>query len=1016
MFKFQLILKFCLILIVFLTGAIHHSIAQTSYKAYKYSLKDGLSSELCRYIYKDKEGFVWISSDKGLNRYDGNSIYTFRYNPEDSYSLASNSCNVIFEDSQDRLWINTDEGISLYDRKKQTFTNYYPDPDILPLQGISYTDMSEDHLGRIWIGGYFDVLIFNPATGRFSKSGWYDFALKSKIIAEEKRNSITQNVVRKSKDELWILSVYGLFSVHTPSMTFQYHSSSTIKDYFAFNISNIDLDGTLWISTYDQCFYTYNPTQRVWKHHVCPPQKEDLPDWVLNIQHLDTRKMLITMPTELYEYDKKSQKYSNYPMEEHEKSHYFIRTLVKDNQIFALKNGEFPFVHYRQEQPAILKKKILQPKSFKNNHSYITTSGKNLVGDWEKGKILLCQIGNCTILKDEKGSELLGPLQLYYSAKNGQSYFSTSNGVFRLNDETSLVQSLYRNSTQNRNTEFRNFTEDEEGNIYIRERNNGIYLLNYKNDTLSYFDTGIESNSFSALYYDKASSKLWLATEKSGLYIINPVNKKWKNYPLSDLSGSKKGYISDIHGDGLGNTFLLMPERGLMHIRSLDMKAKLYTASDGLTNTAVRYGLYHDDIFWFTTESGLMAFDLNKERFYTFEDDKEVKKINYRIFTDRNGNIAQNMFPDELLIFDKTVLKRKKPDLRLYTKEILLFGKKQPVDSIIKYKYDENNLSLYFGYLGNVKLPQNDFQFQINDNSWQIMQYNGVHLYNMPYGKYNISVRYKYDPENTLKIKLVIFPPWWKTWWFYGITIILLSSLTAFTYRRRIKKIRQEESEKNQLQKRIAEIEMTALRAQMNPHFIFNCLNSINRFILVNNSEVASDYLTKFSKLIRMILDGSREDFIPLERELEALKLYIEMESMRFQDSFTWRIKVNENVNVHEIMIPPLSLQPYVENAIWHGLMQAPPENGKKLDIDVYVDENNTIIEIRDNGVGREKAKQLKSKTGDHHKSHGISLTEERLTLMQKLKGVRSDIIIEDLYDMKNEPCGTKIKIILYQN
>ena len=286
----------------------------------------------------------------------------------------------------------------------------------------------------------------------------------------------------------------------------------------------------------------------------------------------------------------------------------------------------------------------------------------------------------------------------------------------------------------------------------------------------------------------------------------------------------------------------------------------------------------------------------------------------------------------------------------------------------------------------------------------------------MPYGKYNISVRYKYDPENTLKIKLVIFPPWWKTWWFYGITIILLSSLTAFTYRRRIKKIRQEESEKNQLQKRIAEIEMTALRAQMNPHFIFNCLNSINRFILVNNSEVASDYLTKFSKLIRMILDGSREDFIPLERELEALKLYIEMESMRFQDSFTWRIKVNENVNVHEIMIPPLSLQPYVENAIWHGLMQAPPENGKKLDIDVYVDENNTIIEIRDNGVGREKAKQLKSKTGDHHKSHGISLTEERLTLMQKLKGVRSDIIIEDLYDMKNEPCGTKIKIILYQN
>lgn len=116
----------------------------------------------------------------------------------------------------------------------------------------------------------------------------------------------------------------------------------------------------------------------------------------------------------------------------------------------------------------------------------------------------------------------------------------------------------------------------------------------------------------------------------------------------------------------------------------------------------------------------------------------------------------------------------------------------------------------------------------------------------------------------------------------------------------------------------------------MNPHFIFNCLNSINRFILVNDTDAASEYLTKFSRLIRMILDSSREDMITLQKELDSLRLYIGMEAMRFQDSFEWKIDIDPSVQTGNVLIPPLLLQPYVENAIWHGLMQAPPDWGIK--------------------------------------------------------------------------------------
>ena len=209
-------------------------------------------------------------------------------------------------------------------------------------------------------------------------------------------------------------------------------------------------------------------------------------------------------------------------------------------------------------------------------------------------------------------------------------------------------------------------------------------------------------------------------------------------------------------------------------------------------------------------------------------------------------------------------------------------------------------------------------------------------------------------------------------------------------------------------QRKMAEVEMQALRAQMNPHFIFNCLNSINRYIVKSDQATASLYLTRFAKLIRLILDNSNTKNVMLSNELEALRLYIEMEALRFEKKFTYQVIVDNNVNADSVEVPPLIIQPYVENAIWHGLLHK--ENCGQLTIRVRMI-NESMLEciIEDNGVGREKAKIMKSKSATTRKSLGMQLTESRISLLNKHAALNASIEIIDLENAAHEAGGTKV-------
>lgn len=249
------------------------------------------------------------------------------------------------------------------------------------------------------------------------------------------------------------------------------------------------------------------------------------------------------------------------------------------------------------------------------------------------------------------------------------------------------------------------------------------------------------------------------------------------------------------------------------------------------------------------------------------------------------------------------------------------------------------------------------------------------------------------------------------------LTCFLIASLAGVIFYKNLSLKRKNEKlesrgQQADLQRHVTDLEMQALRAQMNPHFIFNCLSSINRFILKNETEEASNYLTKFSRLIRTVLTNSKKSFISLEDELEMLRLYLEMEKLRFKDSFDYSITFVNSIDDGNIFLPPLLFQPFAENAIWHGLMHK--EGQGKLEFELSVDGKILTCTISDNGIGRTKAAAMKSKSAEKQKSLGLQITKERLALLNEEFANETFFHIDDLFDNEGRPSGTKVTLKMY--
>ena len=214
-----------------------------------------------------------------------------------------------------------------------------------------------------------------------------------------------------------------------------------------------------------------------------------------------------------------------------------------------------------------------------------------------------------------------------------------------------------------------------------------------------------------------------------------------------------------------------------------------------------------------------------------------------------------------------------------------------------------------------------------------------------------------------------------------------------------------------EISKQITDLRVKALRAQMNPHFLFNSLNAIQECIITQQTDAAVSYLAKFSKLVRLILENSESQTISLAKEIETLYLYLDVEGLRFAEKFKYQINVKTHLDPSLLSIPPMLVQPYAENAIWHGLLN---KNGERfLKIDFSSDDDSLFVSIEDNGIGRQKADSFKNPTKKEHTSLGMKLTSERINILNELNPTDAKAEIEDLFDKKGASAGTRIKLTL---
>jgi LytS/YehU family sensor histidine kinase len=264
---------------------------------------------------------------------------------------------------------------------------------------------------------------------------------------------------------------------------------------------------------------------------------------------------------------------------------------------------------------------------------------------------------------------------------------------------------------------------------------------------------------------------------------------------------------------------------------------------------------------------------------------------------------------------------------------------------------------------------------------------------------------YKYNCSDEYELFITFF----KVFWFLAPAAFLLILFTVLLFRHRLYRFTKRERDKSLLQKQLVQSEMKALRSQMNPHFIFNAINSIQHYVLTNEKDLANRYLVKFSRLMRNILDLSKEELITLRDELETVRLYLEIESMRFTNAFSFGIScAPEILQDDRILLPPLLIQPFVENAIWHGLLL---KNGeKRLSIDIVRDREFTVITVDDNGIGRKNAGMYK-KDEFNRRSLGMEITQSRLDALRKSHKVSISYKVIDKAGRDGQAEGTTVII-----
>jgi ligand-binding sensor domain-containing protein len=571
----------------------------------------------------------------------------------------------------------------------------------------------------------------------------------------------------------------------------------------------------------------------------------------------------------------------------------------------------------------------------------------------------------------------------------------------------------------------RAFTNDFNWNLF--ELNNGdflslcrsnIYLIQKDNYHVSEIkiDDGVRQ---SRVAYQDKMGRIWILGS-SGITIADSTFKKLYSIPNTYAGIS---YSSVIQTGP--ETFWTVAKGVEEIVLKPDGRTIVKALFPELTEVTF-FNVFKDSVqnIWLSSEQGLYRYNPVRQSLELFDNSDNLQNNHYsfgQLFRNSSGYVLLPGF-NGISYFIPEKIPLQNDSLQVFVMNVTV--NKDDSSYLIKktasLNYSQNAVVFdfvapYFFNAGKVKYR---YMLQGVDKDWINTGSNtSVRFTSLEPGSYTFKVAASLNGKDWYDSKepflFIIHPPFWQHWWFKLLCVVLIIAPGYLLFRRRVDIIKQREVRERAYEKKIAEVEMSSLRAQMNPHFMFNSLNSINNFILKNDPDNASGYLTIFSRLMRLILDNSRSEWVLLENELKALELYIELEALRFDHSFTYSIDITKDINPESIMIPPMIIQPYVENAIWHGLLHR-KEPGGRLCIAIWKNNGALNIEIRDNGIGREESQKRKSKTATKQKSHGMQITAQRLDIANKLYHINATVAIRDITTGNGPAEGTVVLLSIH--
>lgn len=927
-----------------------------------YSLSDGLPSNTVYSVYQDSKGFIWFCTSWGISRFDGHHFETITSN----HGLPDNETFQAWEDEWQRLWVSTYNGSPTYIYNGKVYS------------------AQNDKLCRLM---------------EKRKIGFYDIAPRwSPYSDQQKKYSIGKNNISNPQDSTaqspyihffdqgneYYISTKSIIRKNHPGSTLIYtFKEKAVRPYFYLNdhmyVKNINV-------LYDI----------VIKENKAVVKRIEMPSNILDVTIGKNDKIWICTTSGILEYDPDGGTNQN--------PRYIAMKGIVSYSSFIDKQGNswYPTNEGVYMQPT--------------NKTLVYTTADGLIDNnvlivkYLPGGKLLAGYNNSAVMIREKNS--FKPL---YTLGDGQ--WNRLRYILSIDDHIFLAgtdRGLYQCSLNG--NQYTKLLEYSQKSAAIR--NNTILLSQTETKPRNHLLYDLKEGKFSQLPELKisiaapataidAKGVYWLGTIQ-GLFYYNQSLKKFIQDPylgknrITSLNFLKGRLVISTHSDGI-------------FIRDGQKVIKLNTTNGLISNICEKAYIDEKERLWINTDKGLSRVTFDDRMHYSIyhfsaADGVPSHMINNITFGEGKAFLATS---NGIIVINQDHVSKNQP-YKVY------FLKASFKDSIVYYpqkislKYNQNNAQISYTAISYLDEKDIKYKYLLSgaENDTVITEESTLNLGALKPGNYQLNV-WASGKNNTWNktpavLAIAVKPPFWEELWFMGGILLLLLILIIVIYRHRINIIRKKEAEKTERKKMIAELEMQALRAQINPHFIFNVLNAIQNYYGKEDELNANYYMAAFSDLIRKTLTHSKEHWNTIEKEMAMLKTYIELEQMRFKNHFTYEISVEPGLE--HLKIPTMLLQTYTENSISHGLRHL--KTGGILRISCSRSEDSIICIVEDNGVGFEKAREFDSRPDDY-KSMGLKITAGRISAINELYGTSISTEITDKKSINPYVQGTIVKITI---